>query len=96
MPRTSMRTTSASSFCSGTVETLGERVGPHGLISLYRRRAARHDERRAEPAKYVVFEFHGRHRRTDAPYDLPWSRRVLAVLRDPDRLKAAVKRRLGL
>ncbi len=80
----------------GTVETLNERVGPHGLI-LYTG-GEPHGMRNvgADAAKYVVFEFHGRHRHTEAPYDARLSRRLLALARDPERLKAAVKRRLGL
>lgn len=80
----------------GTVETLNERVGPHGLI--FYTGGEPHGMRNvgADAAKYVVFEFHGRHRHTEAPYDARLSRRLLALARDPERLKAAVKRRLGL
>jgi glyoxylate utilization-related uncharacterized protein len=80
----------------GTVETLGERVGRHGLI--FYAGGEPHGMRNvgADAAKYVVFEFHGRHRHPEAPYDPRLSRRLLALVRDPERLKAAVKRRLGL
>jgi mannose-6-phosphate isomerase-like protein (cupin superfamily)/quercetin dioxygenase-like cupin family protein len=79
----------------GTVETLGERVGRHGLIFYTAGEPHGMTNVGSEPAVYVVFEFHGRHRRTDAPYDPRWSRRLLAVLKNPDRLKSAVRRRLG-
>lgn len=46
------------------------------------------------PATYVVFEFHGRHCHIEAPYDPRFSRRLLAVLRDPKRLASAVGRRV--
>lgn len=80
----------------GTVETLGQRVEapaaifyaagePHGMTNVGE-----------TPARYLVFEFHGRHRDTSAPYDPSFARRLVAVLRDPQRLREAVKRRLGL
>jgi len=80
----------------GTVETLGERVGPHGLIFYTGGEPHGMTNVGSEPARYVVFEFHGRHRRTETPSDPRWSRRLLTALLNPDRLKAAVKRRLGL
>ena len=80
----------------GTVETLGERVGPHGVIFYAGGEPHGMTNVGAAPARYVVFEFHGRHRRSAAPYDSRWTRRLLAVARDPNRLKAAIRRRLGL
>jgi len=78
----------------GSLETLGERVGRHGVIFYAGGEPHGMKNVGTEPARYVVFEFHGRHRSTEAPYDSRWSRRLLAVARDPDRLKAAIKRRL--
>lgn len=80
----------------GTVETLNQRVGRHGLIYYTGGEPHGMTNVGAEPAIYVVFEFHGRHRHTDLPYDPRWSRRLVAVARDPKRLKAALRRRLGL
>ena len=80
----------------GTVETLGERVGPHGVIFYTGGEPHGMTNVGGVPATYVVFEFHGRHRRTDVPYDPRWSRRLLAAARNPERLKAAIRRRLGL
>jgi uncharacterized cupin superfamily protein len=78
----------------GTVETLGERVGQHGLVFYAAGEPHGMTNVGTVPAVYVVFEFHGRHRDTDEPYDPRLSRRLLNVLRDPDRLKAAIRRRL--
>jgi quercetin dioxygenase-like cupin family protein len=80
----------------GTVETLGERVGRHGVIFYAGGEPHGMTNVGSDPAKYVVFEFHGRHRRTEAPYDSRWSRRLLALARNPSRLRAAIKHRLGL
>jgi quercetin dioxygenase-like cupin family protein len=46
---------------SGTVETLGQRLGPGG--SVYYSAGQRHGMRNVgtDPAKYLVFEFHGPH-----------------------------------
>jgi hypothetical protein len=78
----------------GTVETLGERVGQHGLVFYAAGEPHGMTNVGTVLAVYVVFEFHGRHRDTDEPYDPRLSRRLLNVLRDPDRLKAAIRRRL--
>ena len=80
----------------GVVETLGERVEapaaifyaagePHGMTNVG-----------DVPAMYLVFELHGRHCDTAEPYDPRLSRRLLGLLKDPGRLKRAVRRRLGL
>jgi uncharacterized cupin superfamily protein len=75
----------------GTVETLGERVGPHGTVFYLA--GEPHGMRNVgdEPAVYLVFEFHGRH--TGIP-----RRRARVVhlasraARAPRRLKRALAR----
>jgi hypothetical protein len=63
----------------GEVETLGERVGPHGVILFRAGRGARHAEPGTTPARYLVFEFHASqslpetdrgHARSDASHGL--------------------------
>ena len=80
----------------GTVETLNQRVSRHGLIYYTGGELHGMTNVGTEPAIYVVFEFHGRHRRSEPPYDPRWTRRLLAVARDPLRLRAAIRRRLGV
>ena len=72
----------------GTVETLGEQVGRHGVIFY----AAGEPHGMRNPgttrARYLVFELRGRHS-SEGAADRRLSRRLRAVLRDPRRLRAA-------
>jgi ectoine hydroxylase-related dioxygenase (phytanoyl-CoA dioxygenase family)/uncharacterized RmlC-like cupin family protein len=74
----------------GIVETLGERVEPHGVI--FYAAGEPHGMRNVgeEPAVYLVFEFHGRHSTRAGQPDLSVSQRLRRLVRDRRRLKRAV------
>jgi len=79
----------------GTVETLGEAVGRHGVI-LYRA-GEPHGMRNVGPgvATYIVVEFHGR---TVGIAGIDWRaqwKRLARVVREPARLRRAVASRVG-
>jgi len=81
----------------GSVETLGERVGPRSVI--FYSAGELHGMRNVgeTPAVYLVFEFHGRHSRRRQPA-ADRSGRLWRVARDPRRWKPAalhVGRRLA-
>ena len=77
----------------GTVETLGERVGPDSVV--FYSGGESHGMRNVGdgPAVYLVFEFHGRHSNRQEPPAERFSRRLWRVTRDPRRLKAAILHR---
>ncbi len=76
----------------GTVETLGERVGPHGVIFYAAGEPHGMQNIGEGPAVYLVFEFHGRHSPSYASRDRRLTRRVWRVARDPREWKGAVTR----
>jgi hypothetical protein len=52
---------------SGTVETLGRRVGPHGIIFYSAGEPHGMQNVGDSPASYLVFEFHGAHAGSSQP-----------------------------
>jgi quercetin dioxygenase-like cupin family protein len=74
----------------GEVETLGERVKPHGVI--FCRAGQPHGMRNPGPAaaRYLVFEFHGGRRALEAA--LPHPPALIARLTDQRRWKRKLKR----
>ena len=77
----------------GTVETLGERVGRNGVIFYAAGQAHGMHNVSDEPARYVVFEFHGRSSGTSLVADRRLSVRAATLARNPGRLRGAVVRR---
>lgn len=79
----------------GAIETLGERVGPHGVV--FYAAGEPHGLRNAGEvaATYMVFEFHGRHRDTTDPAASHLAKRVWRVLRSPRRLRDAIRNRVA-
>ena len=80
----------------GIVETLGEQVGPNGVIFYAAGEPHGMKNVGDGPAVYLVFEFHGRHSTRYAPSDRRLSRGLWAVARDPRLLKRALAPRLRL
>ncbi len=78
------------------METLGEQVGPNGVIFYAAGEPHGMKNVGDGPAVYLVFEFHGRHSTRYAPPDRRLSRRLRAVARDPRLLKRALAHRLRL
>ena len=77
----------------GTVETLGNRAGPHAVI--FYPAGALHGLKNVgrTRALYIVFEFHGRRPGLGDSDGARLALRVLAVSRDPVRLVRAISRR---
>jgi uncharacterized cupin superfamily protein len=75
----------------GTVETLGKRVGPRGVI--FYAAGESHGMRNVgdAPALFVVFEFHGRHARVRQADDHHLPRRLWRLIRHPRKLRAALR-----
>jgi hypothetical protein len=76
----------------GTVETLGERVGPNGVV--FYAAGEPHGMRNVgeSSATYVVFEFHGAAWPVELEDPRP-SRRLLRAIRHPRRLARTARRR---
>jgi uncharacterized cupin superfamily protein len=75
----------------GQVETLGERVGSHGVI--FHPAGEPHGLRNSGEAiaKYIVFEFHGGDRKLSDEASVLHSPSFFAKLRDPQRVKRKLK-----
>ena len=75
----------------GEIETLGERVSPHGVI--FYPAGEPHGIRNPgkATAKYIVFEFHGGDRRLSDADSVLRSPSFFAKLRDPQRVKRKLK-----
>jgi hypothetical protein len=74
----------------GTIETLGERVGPSSIV--YCCAGELHGMRNAGdvPALYLVYEFHGRHANREQPSIQPGGSRVWRVARNPRLWRPAI------
>jgi mannose-6-phosphate isomerase-like protein (cupin superfamily) len=79
----------------GTVETLGQSVGPHGVIFYAAGESHGMRNMGDGPATYVVFEFHGRHARGRPGPERRLTRRLWRLARNPRALARAVRRRLA-
>jgi quercetin dioxygenase-like cupin family protein len=80
----------------GTVETLGERVGPNTVI--FYAAGEPHGMRNVgdAPAVYLVFEFRGRHSKIGRPPDRRLRRRFLAAARHPRAAARTLSERLRI
>lgn len=75
----------------GEVETLGERIGPHGVIFYPAGEPHGMYNPGQHPAQYIVFEFHGSQTKLTAKDLLARSPSLLTKLRDPKRVKRKLK-----
>jgi quercetin dioxygenase-like cupin family protein len=76
----------------GEVETLGERVGPHGVIFYPAGEPHGMHNPGKTMAKYLVLEFHGSQEKLAEEDTLPRSPSLLTKLRDPKRVKRKLKK----